>query len=345
MLTDESHTESFFVASSELYQYWDQAQEVAPDTYFDYIHPAFRAFAQKTKNEVELGLRQKWQETLNIGRKLLEAKQVLTRRKEYSRFRESLSLTAADARKFVKLVEVFGDWDIERLLVISGVTSLFTLCQAKYASVVSRLREVPEITKELVKRLIEEARTVQTLPVPKAQVQDYGDGVLEKHVDQETGNFYYTLKQVNLSDRVGSALAAKLETHTIGQVLATLVEVTDEYVTNQLQELQSVVADVQHLSAENRELKFQLHERDWRIAQLESQLLSSVPLHKNNDLQTQSMQFSTWEEVATAIDCDRSKLLNTIKKWSTEERQKLSKLLSEFLETSKEGLEQVAWVL
>lgn len=231
MLTDETHTESFFVASSE-YQYWDQAQEVAPDTYFDYIHPAFRAFAQKTKNEVELGLRQKWQETLNIGRKLLEAKQVLTRRKEYSRFRESLSLTAADARKFVKLVEVFGDWEIERLLVISGVTSLFALCQAKYASVVSRLREVPEITKELVKRLIEEARTVQALPVPKAQAQDYDDAVLEKHVDRETGNLYYTLKQVNLSDRVGSALAAKLETHTIGQVLATLVEVTDEYLTS-----------------------------------------------------------------------------------------------------------------
>ncbi len=58
-----------------------------------------------------------------------------------------------------------------------------------------------------------EARSVDALTQPKAQVQDYGDAVLEKHVDQETGNFYYTLKQVNLSDQVGSALAAKLETH------------------------------------------------------------------------------------------------------------------------------------
>lgn len=84
---------------------------------------------------------------------------------------------------------------------------------------------------------------------------------------------------------------------------------------------------------------------DIRIAELETQLLSSVPLEKNNDEKTTSIHFSTWGEVTTALRSDRSKLLNTVKNWSTEERQKLSKLLSEFLESEPEGLERAAWVL
>lgn len=326
MLTTKPGIDETAVASLELHQYLEsQVQALAPDTSdasFDYIHIAKRDFAQKTASEINQAARIELEKQLEIGRNLLEAKTVLTRRKEYSNFRDSLSLTAAEARKRLKLAEVFGDWNIERLLEISSATSLFALCQAKYAEVVSRLREVPEITKELVKRLMKEARAVQVLLVPKPQAQNYGDAVLEKHVEEETGTFYYTLKEVNLSDRVGSALAAKLETHTIGQVLAEACLVRDDYMTNQLQELQSVVADGQRLSAENRELKFQLEERDWRIAQLESQLLSFVP-QKNNDVQTQSMHFSTWEEVATAFNCDRAQLLNTVKNWSTSQRQKL----------------------
>lgn len=345
MVTSKLQIDEAANATAEFDQYLEsQVPEIAPDTSFDYIHPAFRAFAQKTKNEIERGLRQKLENTLDIGRKLLEAKQVLTRRKEYSRFRESLELSAADARNCIKLFEMFGDWEISRLLTLSSATNLFALCQAKYAEVVSQLREVPQITKEFVKQRMKEARAVHAPKKTKTQAQDCGNPVLSKHVDEETGNFYYTLKEVNLSYATGSALADRLETQTIGQVLAEAVEVRDDYVTNQLQELQAVVADVQRLSVENRELKFQLEERDGRIAQLESQLLSFVPQKKNNDEKTGSMHFSTWSEVATALSCDRSKLLLTVKNWSTSERQKLSKLLSEFLETEKEGLEQAAWI-
>jgi hypothetical protein len=48
--------------------------------------------------------------------------------------------------------------------------------------------------------------------------------------------------------------------------------------------------------------------------------------------------------VTTALRSDRARLLNTVKNWSTEERQKLSKLLSEFSESEAEGLERAAWV-
>jgi hypothetical protein len=243
---------------------------------FDYIQVEFRAFAQKTASEIEQASRIELEQQLKQGRKLLEAKEVLTRRKEYARFREALNLTPAEGRKRMKLAEIFGDWDIERLLQISGCASLFALCQSKYASVVESLSSVPEIAKELVKRLMKEARTVHTEQKPKPQEQhQHSDAVLEKHVDEETGNFYYTLKEVNLSDRVGSALAAKLETQTIGQVLAKASVVGDDYVTNQLQELESVVADVRRLSAENRELKFQIEKRDIRIAELESNQVTS----------------------------------------------------------------------
>jgi hypothetical protein len=40
----------------------------------------------------------------------------------------------------------------------------------------------------------------------------------------------------------------------------------------------------------------------------------------------------------------RLNLLNTVKNWSTEERQKLAKLLSVFLESEPEGLERAVWV-
>lgn len=263
------------IARAELHQCLeDQVQEIAPDTSFasfDYIHIAFQDFAQKTADEINQAARIELEQQLKLGRKLLEAKKVLTRQKEYSRFIEVLNLTAAEARKRLKLAEIFGNWDIQRLLEISGATSLFVLCQSKYAEVVEQLRELPEITKDLVKRLVKEAQIAYAKQKPKAQQQQESDAVLEKHVDEETGTFYYTLKQVNLSYATGSALAALLETHTIGQVIAKAVEVRDDYVLSQQQELQSVVADVQRLTAENRQLKFQLEEWDCLIAELEVQ--------------------------------------------------------------------------
>lgn len=345
MVATKPHIDEAAISFLEFHEDLEsQAQEIAPDASFDYIRPAFRAFAQKTACEIDRAARIELEQQLEIGRKLLEARETLTKRKEYTKFREEFNLTSAEARKRMKLAEIFGDWDIERLVVISGATSLFALCQAKYAEVVSRLREVPQIAKDFVKRQMLEARAAHALMKPKLQKQQKSGAVLSKHVDEETGTFYYTLEEVNLSYATGSALAAKLETYTIGQVIAEAVEARDNYVTNQPQEFESVVADLRRALAENRELKFQLEQSDIRIAELETQLLNSAPLHRNNNSQPENMQFSTWEEAATAFETDRSKLLSTVKKWSTEERQNLSKLLSEFLEASPERLEQVFWL-
>ena len=344
-------------ANSERHQYLEsQVQAIAPGTSeasFDYIHIDFRDFAQKTADEINQAARIELEKQLEVGRNLLEAKKVLTRRKEYSNFRNSLSLTPAEARKRLKLAEIFGDWDIHRLLGIASSTSLFTLCQSKYAEVVKQLRELPEITKELVFRLMKEVRDAQARQKAGKHSDDYANAVLQRHPNMDDGTFTWTLKNASLSDKAGLWLEEKLETHTVGQVLEQVAESEkmiqttharlEDYTAAQL-ELQTLVADVQSLRLENQELKFQLEERNWRIAELESHLLSSVPLQKNNDEKTYSMQFSTWKDVATAFNCNKGKLLNTVRNWSTEERQKLSKQLSIFLESEPEGLEQAAWV-
>lgn len=333
------------IARDELHQYLDQVQAIAPDTSCascDYIHIDFRDFAQKTADEINQAARIELEKQLEVGRNLLEAKKVLIRRKEYSNFRNSLSLTPAEARKRLKLAEIFGDWDIHRLLGIASSTSLFTLCQSKYAEVVKQLRELPEITKELVKRLMKEVRDAQARQKAGKHSEDYGDAVLQRHPNMDDGTFTWTLKNASLSDKAGLWLEEKLETRTVGQVLEQAAEwektvqttygKLDAYTAAQL-ELQTLVADVQSLRVENQKLKFQLEERNWRLAELESQVLNSVPLQKNNDEKIESMHFSQSEEVATAFNCNEGKLLNTVKNWSTEERQKLSKLISVFLES------------
>ena len=201
---------------------------------------------------------------------------------------------------------------------------------------------------------MKEVRLAQAKQKAGQQTEDYGNAVLQRHPNMDDGTFSWTLKNASLSDKAGLWLEEKLETHTVGQVLEQaaewekIVQTThgklDDYTAAQL-ELQTLVADVRSLRAENQKLKFQIEERDWRIAELESQLLSSVTLQKNNDEKTYSMQFSTSKDVATAFNCDRTKLLNTVKNWSTSERQKLSKLLSVFLESEPEGLDRAVWVL
>lgn len=128
-----SPDDSAAIASVELHQHLEsQAQAIPPDTSdtsFDYIHIAKRSFAQKTADEINQAARIELEKQLEQGRNLLEAKKVLTRRKEYSNFRDSLNLTPAEAKKRSKLAEIFGDWDIHRLLGIAKATSLFTLCQ------------------------------------------------------------------------------------------------------------------------------------------------------------------------------------------------------------------------
>lgn len=347
----------YAIATAEDQHLESQVQALAPDTCdtsFDYVDIAFRDFAQKTADEINQAARMELESQLEQGKNLLEAKKVLTRRKEYSNFMDSLSLTAAEAKKRLKLAEIFGDWDIHRLLEIASSTSLFTLCQSKYAQVVEQLRELPKITKELVLRLMKEVRDAQAKQKAGQQTEDYVDAVLQRHPNMDDGTFSWTLENASLSDKTGLWLEEKLETHTVGQVLEQAAEwekiaqtthgKLDDYTAAQL-ELQNLVADVRSLQAENQKLKFQVEERDWRIAQLESQLLSSVPLQKNNDEKTTSMRFSKWEDVETAFNRDRVKLLNTVKNWSTEERQKLAKLLSVFLESEPEGLAQAVWVL
>lgn len=125
---------------------------------WDFIHVELRSEATQLANDIDIATRSRLEQELAQGRKLLEAKQILTRRGEFSCFRENLLINLAEGRKAMKIFKLFGNWSVDKLLIISSAVNLSTLCQSKFAAVVQQLWEATDITKEFVKNLVKEVR-------------------------------------------------------------------------------------------------------------------------------------------------------------------------------------------
>ena len=252
-----------------------------------------------------------------------------------------LEWAGSQASKYLDIARTFQGFDFSALSGLEPFT-LLKLRTKKYAPVVERLREEAVITPLLVQELIKELLPKQ--PRKKNQKVNSGDVALERHANALDGTFYWTLKGINLSDRVGSWLEAKLEYQTLGQILAQAAEMPPPSdISSQLEELQKVVENERILDAENRRLLDELQKRDRRIAELEAKLQESMQAEPEETQPTESIHFSTWEEVATAVECDAARLINIVKDWGVEKKQSLVNLLSEYLETGIETLERVAW--
>lgn len=292
---------------------------------------------------------------LEIAAKINEQKFGVNRlnRKEFPVWlKESLGWAASDAKKFLSIARVFGEFEQTQLYGLDPFT-LLKLTQKRYAPVVERLREEAFITQSRVQEMISQLLPKKTRH--KKGLGDYKEAVLQKHASAADGSFYYTLGKVNLSERVGSALEAELETRTIGQILAEALQTNDGVATARAQ---VPVAEFERVEAENEKLRAELQERERQIALLEAQLADrksvsvssnspSSPSQEEEVAQTTEVafsDFSSWEEAALVMKCDPCQLLATVRTWSASERRHLSKLLADFLEEETASLDAVAWV-
>lgn len=202
-------------------------------------------------------------------------------RKEFGAFVNGLlQWVGEEARKYLDIARTFKDFDLTQLQKIEPFT-LLKLRSKRYLPVVERLREETDITprrvQELILELIPKQPRRKRAKQEDNEHQEYAGGVLERHADASSGTFYYTLKELQLSDSVGSWLSTKLESQNIGQILAEVASRPPrDYVLDQLQELQDVVEQARSLDAENRKLMHQLQQQERRIAQLEAKLAERV---------------------------------------------------------------------
>ncbi len=157
------------VASVEIDQYLEtQVQTITPADQL--------SWERQLANDINIATHTKLEQELYLGSKLMEAKAKLTRRGEFSRFREKLLLSLAEGRKIMRVFKRFEGWSIDKLVIVSSAVNLYTLCQSKFAQVVQQLWEATEITKEFVKNLVKEVRDAARVERKKKQQSDPGSG-------------------------------------------------------------------------------------------------------------------------------------------------------------------------
>lgn len=226
------------------------------------------------------------QQILDLAFSLQSQKKRL-KRKEFSSFVQNILKWSQDTtRKYLNIAKTYALFpDLSVLLGIEPFM-LLQLCSKKYTKVVERLKEEVGITQLRVVELIKEL-----VPKPQKKKKEstlYGDAVLQRHPNAEDGTFYFTLKEVNLSDQVGLWLEEKLQTRTVGQLLeqaaewekALQVEHPTDYRLAQLEELDLVIEDARAqraaVAALNLELKKEKERNldlEQRVAELEQMVV------------------------------------------------------------------------
>lgn len=340
---------------------------------WDFIDVGFRSEATQLANDIDIATRSRLEQELAQGRKLLEAKQILTRRGEFSGFREKLLINLAEGRKVMKIFKQFGNWSLDKLLIISSAVNLYTLCQSKFATVVQQLWEATDITKEFVKNLVKEVRDAARVERRKKQQTDSGSGW--RH-DLSGGGRHYQLPPM-YNEKAAMKIEALAEERGVRAIViveeaiasfgspsqATANPKGEQTAVDELrrehQELQAVVSEVR---TEHIEMQRKTIERDARIAELEQRGVTGGSFPRQTRLlvpvsapEPVEHNFSSWTEFVDTVQCDasgaglpasqaRTLLLKTVKTWLLQERQALCTLLAEYLGEEQDALDQVAWV-
>lgn len=285
------------IASREVSEYLEnQVAAIAPET-FEYIHPVFREEAAQLTAGIGQAARTTIESAIEVGRKLIQAKEKFTRPKEFSRFRSEQDVSPTDARKSMQLFERFGSgWDIEKLVLIHSVTSIFSLCHSKFDEVVEELKQAATLTREYVQRLVKEVRerdkverkTLQLEDPVTGWQQDPSGGTRRYSInlyDEETGVAVERLAQEKncLPHRViAEAIAAFEQTPPIAEEtlarkqLMVELEAERKSRVEAQSELRGAVEEMRsrHIEMEKRLIsqEQEIKLRDARIAELSKQL-------------------------------------------------------------------------
>ncbi len=271
--------------------------------------------------------------TLRIGRDWLEAKEKYTRRKEFTKFQAEQPITPAEGRKAMKVYEQFGnDWEQERLLIVNGVVSLYTLCHPKFAEVVRQLREAANLTKEFVKNLVKEVRDAAKVERKKKPLTDPARSGWRQ--DPSGGGRHYQLPPMYNEEAAMKveAMAQERGVRAITVVEEAVTAYTEQPTINELKRL-SHQEEMQSAVTEMRDEHIRMQRE---IIELKQLVQTPKPVER---------KFSSWTEFADSVNCNRSVLLGTVKLWSHPERQALATLLADHLSEDQNNLDQVAWVL
>ncbi len=217
-------------------------------------------------------------QALKIGQRLWQMQRDL-KRKEYNTFLGVLGWASTKAKKFVNLAKTFSEFESSQLSGIE-LTTMLSLCSKRYQSLVGQLREMQDITQQLVEELIKEnraSRKPKQDPISGWKQNRAGGGrryeVILLH-DEETGlsieqqaEAEGTLPHKVLAEAV--ALRAKQKS---GGVLIS------GYRAAQLEEFPMVIEHTRTLEREKRGLELELAKRDHTIAELEAKLTGGALL-------------------------------------------------------------------
>lgn len=329
----ELSVDAVSTASGKVHKYLEsQVQTIA--------HGEFDVLAQLA-NDIDTAARTRLEQELEQGRKLTEAKAKLTRRKEFSSFRDNLLISLTDGRRAMQVFKRFEGWSIDKLLTISSVVNLYTLCQSKFDQVVEQLRETAKLTKEIVKNLVKKTRGAARSERKKKQ-QD-ASPVSGWKQDPSGGGRHYQLPPM-YNEEVAmkiEALAEERGIRAISVVEEAVITYSEQPTVTELksqhqEEMQAAVTEMR-----DEHIRMQRE-----IIELKQLVQTPKPVERS---------FSSWTEFADAVECDasdiaglplraRSVLLGTVKTWLPAERQALATLLALHLSEDQNNLDQVAWV-
>ena len=217
--------------------------------------------AQKTKESAKLS-----SEAILRMAGWIQSMRSRSSRKQYRAFvRQLLGWVGNEAQKYLEIAKAFGDFDFSRLGGLEPFT-LLRLRTKKFAPVVARLRDEVSITQLRVQELIEEL--LPKKPRKQKSLVADGNAVLEKHANTEDGTFYFTLKEANVSESIGTWLKKEFQSKTLGQVLSEAMQQDKQEQISALREQIKAEAERQ---AHNRfeMVEFGLKQQ---IAYLEAQL-------------------------------------------------------------------------
>ena len=121
------------------------------------IRIGWRDLTEETAQRIKRLSQATVEQALEIGIILLRMQKDL-KKPEYSTFLSVLGWASTKARKFINLAKTFSGFELKQLIGID-ITTLLSLCSKRYSAVVAQLREVDEITNELVEELVKDTRT------------------------------------------------------------------------------------------------------------------------------------------------------------------------------------------
>lgn len=123
---------------------------------FQLDRAALREVVSKTATQAQQLSQATVQQALEMGQMFWRMQSDL-KRKEYKAFLGVLGWASTKACKYINLAKTFDGFERSQLLEVE-LTTLLSLCTNRYSSVVAQLREMRDITQQLVEQLIKEIR-------------------------------------------------------------------------------------------------------------------------------------------------------------------------------------------